>query len=57
MPWYVVFCGLKPGVYFEWSKCNDPVLRFKNASYQKFKTEKEAVLAFQTFTTHGDSRT
>ena len=40
--------GLKPGVYAEWSKCHDQVIGFKKTSYKKFKTEKEAILAFES---------
>ena len=39
---------LVPGVYAEWSKCYDQVIGFKKTSYKKFKTEKEAILAFES---------
>jgi ribonuclease HI len=41
--WYVVFEGLKPGIYASWHECSEYVLKVHNARYQSYKTHDEAV--------------
>lgn len=44
--WYVVFEGLKPGIYTSWHECSEYVLKVHNARYQSYKTHDEAVHEF-----------
>jgi viroplasmin and RNaseH domain-containing protein len=41
--WYVVFEGLKPGIYTSWHECSGYVLDIKHATYQSYKTYSQAV--------------
>ena len=42
MKWYVVYNGRVPGVYDDWSLCNQQVVGFSKSSYKSFKTKHEA---------------
>ena len=35
--YYVVFKGVKPGIYSNWKDCNDQIHGYSNAIYKKFK--------------------
>jgi ribonuclease HI len=41
--WYVVFEGLKPGIYTSWHECSEYVLNVEHARYQSYKTHAQAV--------------
>lgn len=41
--WYVVFEGLKPGIYSSWYECSEYVLCVKHARYQSYKSHAQAV--------------
>jgi hypothetical protein len=44
--WYVVFEGLKLGIYTSWHGCSEYVLKVHNARYQIYKTHDEVVHEF-----------
>ncbi len=44
--YYVVWKGLKPGIYDNWNECKKQVDGFENAQYKSYKTIEEAQLAF-----------
>jgi ribonuclease HI len=44
---YVVWVGAKPGIYRSWDECKQQVLGFSKARYKGFKTEREALKAFE----------
>jgi len=46
--YYVVWSGVKPGVYNNWEECKKNVYRQPGARYKSFNTKKEAVLAFES---------
>jgi ribonuclease HI len=43
---YVVWNGLKPGVYSSWAECQKQIIGFPNAKYKGFKTQQLAQKAF-----------
>lgn len=45
--YYVVWKGLKPGIYENWEECKKQVFGFEGAQYKSFKTFDEATIAFQ----------
>ncbi|WVZ57764.1 hypothetical protein U9M48_008109 [Paspalum notatum var. saurae] len=49
MTWYAVFRGRKPGVYAEWSNCNEQVTGFPNNCYKGYQTRQEAMAAIQCY--------
>jgi ribonuclease HI len=40
--YYVVYKGIKPGIYSNWKDCNDQIHGYSNAIYKKFKDLKLA---------------
>ncbi|CAI5760546.1 unnamed protein product [Candida verbasci] len=42
MPFYAVAKGRKPGIYNNWTDCQNQVNKFPNAKYKKFNTYEEA---------------
>ena len=44
--YYVVWRGLKPGIYTSWEECKKQVTGFENARYKSFLSEEEAKKAF-----------
>ncbi|OFX36036.1 MAG: ribonuclease H [Bacteroidetes bacterium GWA2_32_17] len=44
--YYVVWKGIKPGIYDNWNDCKMQVEGFENAQYKSYKTLEEAQLAF-----------
>ena len=45
--YYVVWVGLKPGIYDSWPSCQAQIKGYPSAKYKGFKTKKEAEIAFQ----------
>jgi len=45
---YVVWKGVKPGIYDSWAECKSQVSGFENALYKSFPTREEAEKAFST---------
>jgi viroplasmin and RNaseH domain-containing protein len=45
-PYYVVFDGKKPGIYFTWYECAKQVLREERAIYQKYNNYDYALRDF-----------
>jgi len=45
---YVVWVGLKPGVYHHWSDCKAQIDGFEQAKYKSFETYEEAQKAFSS---------
>jgi ribonuclease HI len=45
--WYVVWRGLKPGVYTSWADVQAQIEGFKGAAYKSFLSEKDAMEAFR----------
>ncbi|HWC52823.1 MAG TPA: ribonuclease H family protein [Chitinophagaceae bacterium] len=43
---YVVWNGVKPGVYSNWAECQKQIVGYQNAKYKGFKTQKLAQKAF-----------
>lgn len=43
---YVVWKGVKPGVYSSWDECKAQVFGFEKATYKSFSTLEEAEIAF-----------
>lgn len=48
---YVVLQGYKPGIYDNWSQCEEQIKGYKSSKFKSFKTYPEALQAFhkQTF--------
>ncbi len=44
---YVVWNGIKPGIYNSWEECKEQVEGFKKAQYKGFFTKEEALMAFE----------
>lgn len=44
--YYVVWVGLKPGIYDNWNDCKAQVSNYPNARYKSYKTKAEAEEAF-----------
>jgi ribonuclease HI len=44
--YYVVWRGMRPGIYRSWDECKRQIEGFEGAQYKSFKTEEEANLAF-----------
>ncbi|HET9055679.1 MAG TPA: ribonuclease H family protein [Chitinophagaceae bacterium] len=45
--YYTVWKGKQPGVYSDWDTCKEQIHGFTGALYRSFKTEQEALEAFQ----------
>ncbi len=45
--YYVVWCGLHPGIYDSWEKCEEQVKSQKGAIYKGFSSREEAEKAYQ----------
>lgn len=45
--YYVVWVGRQPGVYDNWSDCEEQILNFPGAKYKGFASSAEATLAFR----------
>ena len=45
--YYVVWNGREPGVYDNWSDCEEQILNFPGAKYKSFSTSAEAAKAFR----------
>ena len=48
MKYYVVWKGVKPGIYDNWKECEQQVKGVKGAVYKSFKTREEAEKAFNS---------
>jgi len=46
--WYVVWKGLRPGVYNNWSECKQQIDGFEGARYKSFETQEQAVEAYRS---------
>jgi len=46
--WYVVWKGIKPGIYKTWAECKQQIDGFEAALYKSFKTQTLAVDAFRS---------
>ncbi|KAH6764079.1 hypothetical protein C2S51_015328 [Perilla frutescens var. frutescens] len=46
---YVVFKGVRTGIYGDWLECAPNVIGFKGAVYKGFRTKKDALEAYQSF--------
>lgn len=44
---YVVWVGREPGIYDNWSDCEEQILNFPNAKYKGFGSSEEAAKAFR----------
>ena len=44
---YVVWEGVKPGIYSNWTECQKQILGFPGAKYKGFKTQQAALKAFE----------
>ncbi len=44
--YYVVWVGMKPGIYKSWDECRSQIFGFPNAKYRSYKTLAEAKLAY-----------
>lgn len=49
MKYYVVFKGVKPGVYKTWEECESQVKGFKGAKHQSYNNMRDALVAFDDF--------
>ena len=45
--YYVVWKGIKPGIYTSWKECEKQVKGFEGAMYKSFKQREEAEVAFK----------
>lgn len=45
--YYVVWVGLKPGIYESWDECQEQVTGFEGAKYKSFTSKQEAEEAFE----------
>ncbi|MBT8221129.1 MAG: ribonuclease H family protein [Bacteroidia bacterium] len=45
--YYVVWIGVKPGIYESWDECRAQITAFPGAKYKSFKTKQEAESAFR----------
>ncbi len=50
--YYVVWVGVKPGIYTSWSECQAQIKGFPNAKYKSFKTHAQAEAAFKDSSTN-----
>ena len=48
MKYYVVWKGVKPGIYDNWKDCEKQIKGFKGAVYKSFETRQEAEKAFNS---------
>jgi len=46
--WYVVWKGLRPGVYNTWAECKQQIDGFEGALYKSFETQIQAVEAYRS---------
>ena len=53
---YVVWEGVKPGIYKTWAEANAQVFGHKTAKYKAFETQAEAEKAFKKRATHFSHR-
>lgn len=44
--YYVVWNGVKPGIYESWAACNAQIKGFAGAKYKSFSTKREAEMAY-----------
>lgn len=44
--YYVVWCGLVPGIYLTWAECEAQVKGVKGAAFKSFRTRAEAAAAY-----------
>ena len=49
MSFYAVAKGLNPGIYSNWSECQNQVKGFKGAKYKKFSSEEDNFVISITF--------
>jgi len=45
--YYVVWVGVKPGIYTSWDECKAQIANYPKATYKSFKTKAAAEAAFQ----------
>lgn len=45
--WYVVWEGYEPGVYTSWDECRRNIEGYKGAKFKSFKTQTQAMRAFE----------
>ena len=45
--YYVVWAGIKPGIYTSWEKCQEQIIGFSSPKYMSFQNLAEAEYAFQ----------
>lgn len=45
--YYVVWVGLRPGIYETWADCKAQIANYPNATYKSFKTRQEAEKAYK----------
>ncbi len=56
--YYVVWQGVKPGVYDTWAKCQSQIKGFPEAKYKSFESKEEAEKAFSSnYTLHIGQKT
>ena len=44
---YVVWIGVKPGIYESWNECKAQISGYQSAKYKSFKTRQEAERAYK----------
>lgn len=44
---YVVWRGIKPGIYFTWEECKAQINKIPNPAYKSFETKEQAIWAFE----------
>ena len=49
-PWYVVFNGHEPVVYYNLPNCHRQVHRFRGACYKKYNSYEEGITVFKSRT-------
>ena len=49
-PYYVVFDGHEPGVYYNWPDCQEQVHRFRGACYKIYDSYEEGIATFKSRT-------
>ena len=54
--WYVVYIGRVPGVYTEWSECQDQVNGFRGNNYKGFNSKKDAEASYLKFLLAGERK-
>jgi len=46
--WYVVWKGVRPGIYNNWAECKQQIDGFEGARYKSFETQLQAVEAYRS---------